>query len=169
MQAWQALWILAALAQAQPAEPPEIPKYLEVGPKVGTGGQPTPEGIRLLRQKGYSAVINLRTANEGVDLAAEEKLARDAGLSYFNIPVSSSDPQEGQALEFLKLLDQLKDDKVFVHCAAANRVGGFMMIQWVVKEGVPIGEAERRANRVGLQSEKMREFARGVIARHKHK
>jgi len=32
MQAWQAVWILAALAQAQPATPPEIPKYLEVSP-----------------------------------------------------------------------------------------------------------------------------------------
>jgi len=38
--------------------------------------------LRLLAEKGYKAVINLRTANEGVDLAAEEKALTDLGLKY---------------------------------------------------------------------------------------
>lgn len=169
MHTLPAAWIWVALAQAPAAPAAEIPKYMAVNPKLGTGGQPSPQGLERLKEQGYTAVINLRTGNEGVDLAAEEKRVLDLGLQYFNIPVVSADPKEAQAIEFLKLLEELKNEKVFVHCAAANRVGGFLMIQWAVKEGMPPEEAEALANRVGLQSEKMRQFARGIVESRKRK
>src|SRR5881397_657928 len=37
----------------------EIPRYLEVTPRVGTGGQPSENGLRTLASRGYQAVINL--------------------------------------------------------------------------------------------------------------
>jgi len=155
--------LLAAWMQAATAT--DLPRYLEPTPRVGTGGQPTPAGIRQLKTLGYDAVISLRTAGEGGGLAGEDKLVRDAGLAYFNIPVTSTDPREAQATEFLSLLERLKDRKVFVHCATANRVGGFMMIQWVVGEKMAPEQAEELAGRVGLKSEILREFARTYIQR----
>jgi len=163
---------LTALAQAPEAkqaaaEPKDIPRYLEVSPRIGTGGQPTDAGFRLLAEKGYKAVINLRTANEKVDLEAEKKLIESLGLRYYGIPVVGLDPREEQAQEFLKLMEELKGEKVFVHCAAANRVGGFMLIQRVLQEGMPIEKAEEEAARIGLRSEKLRDFAREFIRKYR--
>ncbi len=150
-----------------PIDSAKVPKYLEVTPKLGTGGQPTEDGLRELANEGYKAVINLRTPGEGVDLAAEEKLVRELGLEYFNIPVLSADPKEDQALEFLNLMDRLNDQKVFVHCAAANRVGGFVMIHRVLKNGVPPEKAEEEANQIGLRSDVLRKFAKDFVEHHK--
>lgn len=156
-----------AAGQSQPAS--ELPRYQEVSPKVGTGGQPTHRGLELLKEKGYTAIINLRTANEGVDLAAEEKRARELGLEYYGIPVVSSNPKAEQAGEFLRLFERLSKERVFVHCAAASRVGGFMMIRWALDEGMPLDDAEAKAKQVGLQSETLRKFARDYVESHKKK
>ena len=152
-------------AQSPTAE--NLPKYREVDAKLGTGGQPTDAGLRELAKNGYKAIINLRTANEGVDLAAEEKLAKELGLRYVSIPVVTAVPKEEQADEFLKILAELKDEKTFVHCAAANRVGGFVMIQQVMQGGSSLEKAEEEAKQIGLRSENLRQFAKDYIAKKK--
>lgn len=145
----------------------EIPRFLEPTPRIGTGGQPSNEGFHALARKGYKAVINLRTPDEGVDLEAEKALIEKLGLRYFNIPVVTSDPKEEQADQFLKIMDELRGEKVFIHCAGANRVGGFLMIDRALREGQPADKAEKEAEEVGLRSDVLRKFARDFIERHK--
>jgi protein tyrosine phosphatase (PTP) superfamily phosphohydrolase (DUF442 family) len=161
------LEVLGAADERQGVDSANVPRYLEVTPNLGTGGQPSEEGLRALAKNGYKAVINLRTSQEGVDLAAEEKLVRELGLKYFNIPFVASDPKEEQAVEFLDFIEKLKDQKVFIHCASANRVGCFVMIQRVLKDGVSPGMAEEEANRIGLRSEVLRQFAKDFLEQHK--
>jgi len=114
-------------------------------------------------------VINLRTDKEGVDLAAEEKLVRSLGLQYYNIPVVGADLQEAQATEFLKLMDELRDEKVVLHCASANRVGAFLMIYRALDDGLTPEQAEAEARKVGLRSESLAKFAHEVISKQKAK
>jgi protein tyrosine phosphatase (PTP) superfamily phosphohydrolase (DUF442 family) len=159
-----ALWAQEA-AKEQPAD---LPRYFELTPHIGTGGQPTSPGFRLLAEKGYKAVINLRTSNEGVDLAAEGNLVRDLGLKYYSVPVAGKEPTDEQAVAFLKAMEDLKDDKVFVHCAAANRVGCFMIIQRVLKDGISQEKAEEEARQIGLRSDNLLKFARDFISRQPH-
>jgi len=157
-------------AQAPSAGKPdavEIPRYLELTPRFGTGGQPSENGLRSLVLRGYQAVINLRTAQEGADLDGEEKVVKEIGLQYFNIPVPVSAPRDDEALEFLNLMEELKDRKVFVHCASASRVGALMMIQRALKDGVPLDKAEEEASQIGLRSDILLQFARDFVQRHK--
>ena len=165
--------LLGAYGQAPVADKPsrekEIPAYLELNSRVATGGQPSAKGLQILSDKGYKAIINLRTASEVGDLSLEESRARELGLEYFSIPVISSAPREEQAFEFLQLMEKLKDQRVFVHCASANRVGSFMMIQQAISDGVPIEKAEEEATRIGLRSENLRQFARDYVKKHKPK
>ena len=81
-------------APAPGATVPDLPQYLEVTPLLGTGGQPADAGLKALAEKGYSAVVNLRTAGEKVDLVAEEKRARELGMKYYSVPVAGSAPEE---------------------------------------------------------------------------
>lgn len=143
----------------------DLPNYFEITSRIGTGGQPTAAGFRLLAEKKYLAVINLRTANEGVDLAKEEKALTDLGLVYYNIPVVGKEPRVDQASEFLRLMDDLKQGKVFIHCATANRVGSFMLIYRVLQDGIAQEEAEQEAARIGLHAENLLKFARDFISR----
>ena len=148
-------------------EQPPLPRYLELTSRVGTGAQPTEAGIRLLAEKGYRSIINIRTSEEMAKLPYEEKLAAELGMKYFNIPVFGREPKESQALAFLQLMDALKDEKVFVHCAAANRAGAFMMIQRALQDGVDPKTAEQEGEKIGMRSENLRLFAREMIEKHK--
>ncbi len=153
-----------ALRAQDTAKVADLPGYFELTSRIGTGGQPTEAGFRLLAKKGYGVVINLRTANEGVDLAAEEKTVRALGLRYYNIPVVGKNPRAEEAEAFLKLMEEARDDKVFVHCTAGNRVAGFMIIQRVLQDGIPREKAEEEARKIGLRSENLLVFARDFIS-----
>ena len=156
-----------SLQAGQEIPRPSIPNYFEVSPLVGTGGQPTEDGIKLIAGKGYKNVINIRSGSEAFDLAAEEKLALQLGLRYYMIPVAAKEPSEAQALAFNTLMSALKSDKVFVHCGSGNRVGSLMMIYFVLEEGMAPDKAEQEARKIGLRSADLLDFARRVIAGHK--
>ncbi len=158
-------------AQIQPVQSPETkqsPKYVEISPLLGAGGQPTDEGFRALAEKGYKAVINLRLDTEKYDAAAEEKLIAELGMQYFKIPVPGRNPTEEQALEFVKTMDDLKGQKVFVHCASGVRAGIFVLIDLVLREGMEQAKAEEAAARVGT-ADTLLQFARQVIEHQKPK
>lgn len=154
-------------APAPGATLPDLPQYLEVTPLLGTGGQPADAGLKALAEKGYSAVVNLRTAGEKVDLVAEEKRARELGMKYYSVPVAGSAPEERSAIEFLRVLNELNGEKVFVHCATANRVGSLVMIRRVLHDGLTVESAEAEAARIGLRSDVLLNFAREFIRTHR--
>jgi protein tyrosine phosphatase (PTP) superfamily phosphohydrolase (DUF442 family) len=144
----------------------DLPDYREVASNVGTGGQPTEAGMRLLARKGYRAVVNLRYADEKGSLPSEEVLARELGMKYFNIPVGKT-PEERQAREFLELMGGMEYEKVFVHCATANRVGSFMLIERVIHHDWTIERAAEEAARIGLRSETLRNFAMEFVKKYR--
>ena len=117
-------------AGQETAKPP-IPNFLELSPRIGTGGQPTDNGLKLIAGKGYKSVVNIRSGSESFDIAAEEKQALQLGLRYYMVPFVAKEPSEEQALAFDALMSALKDNKVFVHCGSGNRVGSLMMIYLV--------------------------------------
>jgi uncharacterized protein (TIGR01244 family) len=146
---------------------PPIPNYLELSPRIGTGGQPTEDGMRLIAGKGYKSVINIRSGSEPFDIAAEEKQALQLGLRYYMVPFVAQEPSEEQALAFNALMSALKDNKVFVHCGSGNRVGSLMMIYLALEEGMAPDKAEQEAKKIGLRSPDLLDFAKRVIAGHK--
>jgi protein tyrosine phosphatase (PTP) superfamily phosphohydrolase (DUF442 family) len=168
--AWMVFMLCAVLAPAQEqtaVQPKDLPNYYEVLPMLGGGGQPTDQGFRLLAEKGYQVVVNLRAEGEKIDLAAEEKLVMGLGLKYVPFPFVTKDVKEDLALQFMKLLEDMKDQKVYVHCASGNRVGSLMLVNLVLKQGMEMGKAEEVAAKVGLSSEPLRQYARQVIESQK--
>jgi len=113
-----------------------IPNFLKLSSQVWTGGQPTLEQLSKLKQAGTKVVINLRPPSENnAEGVREAARLKELGLSYFNIPVDYSAPQPQDADAFLRITDeQLKHGPVFIHCAAAVRVGAFWMIRRVLRD-----------------------------------
>jgi uncharacterized protein (TIGR01244 family) len=148
-----------------------IKNFLRINTEICTGGQPTLAQLAELKAQGVTTIINLRTAGEaGFDASAEEAEAKKHGLKYFNVPVSNqAGPKDEQAHEFLKLTDDAKNRPVFIHCASANRVGAFFMIRRVLRDGMTFDAAKAEADKIGLRSQALVDFAKQYIERHQKK
>jgi uncharacterized protein (TIGR01244 family) len=153
--------------ESGPRDLPPIRNFLQVTPEFCTGGQPRIEHFAKLKADGVKAVLNLRQPGE--HRAEEEQAAvKQAGLKYFNIPVSVSNPQDAQVVEFLKLTDDPSNRPMFIHCTAAIRVGAFWMIRRALRDGWTIDAAADEARKVGLTTAPhLEEFARDYIKRHR--
>lgn len=145
----------------------DVPRLLCIDEQFTTGGQPTEAAFAKLAAHGFRSVLNLRTANEGVDLAREQELAEKAGLLYINIPVSTPKPEDVEA--FIKSVKDNAHHPMLIHCASANRVGAFWMIYRVVEQGWSEEIALEEATKVGLTSPKLKSFAQDYIAQWKQK
>lgn len=147
-----------------------IPRFLKLNDQVWTGGQPWIEHFPKLKDAGVKVIINLR-AHAEYQGAREEAKVKELGMSYFNIPVDSQAPDELDADDFLKLTDEhLKNGPVFIHCAAAVRVGAFWMIRRVLRDGWELDKALEEANRIGLNNHPaLTGFAKEYIEKKKKK
>ncbi|HEX5886583.1 MAG TPA: heavy metal-binding domain-containing protein [Pyrinomonadaceae bacterium] len=147
-----------------------IPNFLKLTDQVWTGGQPWPEHLPKLKDAGIKIILNLRPHAEH-DGQREELKVKELGMSYFNIPVAFSSPDELDADDFLKITDeQLRNGPVFIHCAIGARVGAFWMIRRVLRDSWEVDKALEEANRIGLRSQSpLVEFAKEYIEKKKKK
>jgi uncharacterized protein (TIGR01244 family) len=157
----------AKLAQIEQALKDDIPKLLCVNDGIATSGQPTEGAFAKLAANGFKSVLNLRTANEGIDLARERELVEKAGLRYISIPVVSSDVKPEQVDEFIRAMKDSSAQPMLIHCGSANRVGALWMIYRVLSQGWDEDKALDEATRIGLTSPVLKKFAHDYIANHK--
>jgi protein tyrosine phosphatase (PTP) superfamily phosphohydrolase (DUF442 family) len=80
--------------------------------------------FKALKQQGFEAVINLRGPSEH-DESEEKKLVTSYGMTYKNIPFSSSSVLNDEFIDEVTnaVSEQQKKGKVLVHCSSGNRVG----------------------------------------------
>jgi tyrosine-protein phosphatase SIW14 len=103
----------------------EIPNFAEIQPGVARGGQPTDEGIRLLRDRGYRTVISFRS-----DSPDRDEVLR-SGMGYVEIPLhagifGATDPTEEQVRHFLSVVTDPAKRPVFIHCLRGKDRTGVM-------------------------------------------
>ncbi len=145
-----------------------IEKFFRVNDRVATGAQPTAAQLEALKKEGFRTVVNLREPGE-YDTAAEEAAAKELGLVYVNIPVSTAEPKPEQADAFLRITADPSISPAFLHCGSGNRVGAFWMIRRVLVDGWTPECAEKEARQIGLKSPNLRVFALEYIAAHPKK
>jgi uncharacterized protein (TIGR01244 family) len=163
-----AVLLSSGAVSAQQPGYPGIVNFLRLNPQICTGGQPSLDDLARLKSEGVKAILNLRRPDE-FDAAAEAAKAKELGLRYFDIPVSRADPKSEQVDEFLKILADSANRPVFIHCRTANRVGAFWMIRRVLVDGWKLVDAEREAEKIGMHSKNLRQFALNYIRQHSKK
>ncbi|MDH3748091.1 MAG: sulfur transferase domain-containing protein [Gammaproteobacteria bacterium] len=94
---------------------------------ITSSGQPDADALKVFRDSGYAAVIDLRgdAENRGLD---ERAVVEKLGMQYVPFPVVGRD-----AINFdtAKQLDQLIQDQhgpVLIHCGSGNRVGAMLAL-----------------------------------------
>lgn len=62
-----------------------LPNFHSVTEQIFRGGQPSEEGLDLLKQKGIATIINLREETTAIE--AERAYVQSIGLHYISIPL----------------------------------------------------------------------------------
>ena len=118
----------------------EIRAFLQLDERVATSGMPRPEDFQKIAAAGYQWVVNLALPTSDNAIANEGGIVASLGMRYAHIPVSFDSPNPEDYKIFERLMDALRDQKVFVHCAANMRVSAFMYL-YQVRKGAPVSEA----------------------------
>ena len=113
-------------------------------------GQPTPDDIHAIKEKGVRRVITLRTDGE---IEWDEKAAVEAaGLEFVSIPLRGVETLTDEALDRITKLLGDQSQATILHCGSANRVGGVWIAHRVLNQGVEIETAVAEAKEIGSRN-----------------
>jgi protein tyrosine phosphatase (PTP) superfamily phosphohydrolase (DUF442 family) len=135
-----------------------IRNFLQIDQRLATSGMPAPEDFDLIGRAGYGAVINLALPTSDNALANEGELVTRAGMTYVHIPVNFEAPQREDFNRFAAVMDALRDDRVFVHCAKNMRVSAFVFLYRTLRDAKSRPDAERDLKRIWDPDGVWREF-----------
>jgi tyrosine-protein phosphatase SIW14 len=101
-----------------------IDNFGQINTRYYRGGQPEPRDYADLAALGVKTIVNLTSD----DAQAEEPaLARQSGLRYFQIPMTTHQaPTAAQLAEFLAIVNDPANQPVYVHCVGGRHRTGVM-------------------------------------------
>jgi uncharacterized protein (TIGR01244 family) len=131
-------------------------KFVSVGDDMFIAGQPTEKGLRELRAKGVTTVVNLRMPEEMARVGFDEAaLAKELGMKYVHIPMrgTAANPYGPKQLDaFAAALDQA-DGKVLLHCTIAWRASHLWAAYLIRDRHVPVQTALAQTRRINLMDD----------------
>jgi len=105
-----------------------VPNFGEVTDKLFRGGQPTAEGFEGLAHEGVGVVVDL-SGNQ-----SERDKVKKVGMEYVSIPWHCFHLEDKQVAQFLRVLRDHPDQKVFVHCRLGEDRTGMMVAGYRMAE-----------------------------------
>ncbi len=107
-----------------------LPNFGEVTPNFLRGGQPGVDGLETLKQMGVSIVVDMRSGPND----HEKKVVNKLGMQYVSIPWHCPFPTDEAFAKFLKLMEESRDKKVFVHCRLGDDRTGMAVAAYRMAE-----------------------------------
>lgn len=115
---------------------PGLPNFAKVSDKLYRGAQPTREGFLALKSMGVKTVVSLRM------LHSDREMLEGTGLQYLRIEAKAWHPEDEDIARVLKIIEDPKNQPVFVHCQhGADRTGALVASYRIVEEGWTIDDA----------------------------
>ena len=102
-----------------------IYNYLPITEQLRTSGQPSEAEFNLIRDAGFTTVVNLAPHQAENSLPDEAGTLKALGIEYVHIPVDFKNPTDENFASFTEVL-QRTDTPLWVHCAANMRVSAFV-------------------------------------------
>jgi protein tyrosine/serine phosphatase len=148
----------AALKSQEP-----LPNFREVSPGLYRGGHPNAQGIRQLKDKGITVIVDLEVADiieatPGV-IAQELRDARDAGITVVRFPMSAFEPALSDRFDtqmtaaLAELAKASPSNPTYVHCRhGQDRTGLVVGLHRVVNEHVPAAKAYEEMKSLGFHT-----------------
>ena len=141
-----------------------IRNFLRIDERLATSGMPAAEDFESIGRAGYVAVINLALPTSDNALANEGELVTRAGMTYVHIPVNFEAPRAEDFHRFAAIMDTLRNERVFVHCAANMRVSAFVFLYRTLRSAQSRPDAEREMKRIWNPEGVWRDFVNTRLA-----
>jgi len=126
-----------------------VGNFGEVTPMLFRGAQPTHEGFEALAKMGINIVVDGR----GDRADSEGKEVGKLGMQYVAIPWHCPFPHDEVFVQFLKLLQENPNKKVFVHCRLGEDRTGMMVAAYrMAAQGWTADEAMREMHQFGFST-----------------
>jgi len=126
-----------------------VGNFGEVTPMLFRGAQPTHEGFEALAKMGINIVVDGR----GDRSDSEGKEVGKLGMQYVAIPWHCPFPHDEVFVQFLKLLQENPNKKVFVHCRLGQDRTGMMVAAYrMAGQGWTADEAMREMQQFGFST-----------------
>jgi tyrosine-protein phosphatase SIW14 len=114
---------LTVTAQTRVPNNVSIFNFGRVNENYFRGSQPKPDNMAELKRYGIKTVIDLRNDR----LHESEGWAKEAGLQYFHIPLSTKKPATDEEIaHYLKLVNDPQNWPIYVHCKGGRHRTGEM-------------------------------------------
>ncbi len=128
----------------------DLANFQQINENFYRGAQPTESGVKELAKLGVKTIINLR--GESDLTRAEESWAKDADVKFINVPLSNwFEPKAAQVQKVLDLIEDPKNQPVFVHCKrGADRTGMIVGVYRITREGWTAKQANNEAKKFGF-------------------
>lgn len=125
----------------------EIPKFAQVSPNLLRGGQPSDQGLAELKNMGVSIIVDMRT---GIRNSEKGKVTK-MGMQYIAIPWHCPFPRDPAFAEFLKVIEDNPQKKIFVHCRLGDdRTGMAVAAYRMAEQGWSDDQAMREMQQFGF-------------------
>jgi protein tyrosine phosphatase (PTP) superfamily phosphohydrolase (DUF442 family) len=124
-----------------------IAKFGEVSAQLYRGAQPSGEGLAHLASMGVEIIVNLRPGEH----PDEEQEATRLGMHYVSIPWHCYHPNDEAIANFLHVLRENPNKKIFVHCElGSDRTGMSIAAYRMSVQGWSAEEAMKEMNAYGF-------------------
>jgi protein tyrosine/serine phosphatase len=122
-----------------------VPNLYRVTAGLYRGDQPSPLGMRNLKELGIKTILNLRSFH------SDRNEIGETGLAYEHIYMKPWHPEEDDAVRFLKMVTDPKRTPVLVHCQhGADRTGTMIAVYRIAVQGWSKAEAIREMTQGGF-------------------
>jgi protein tyrosine phosphatase (PTP) superfamily phosphohydrolase (DUF442 family) len=126
-----------------------IARFGEVSPQLYRGAQPSSEGLEFLAKMGVGIIVNLRPGGHPEEEAETSRL----GMRYVSIPWHCYHPNDAAIANFLHVLQENPNQKIFVHCElGADRTGMSIAAYRMSVQGWSADEAMNEMQAYGFSS-----------------
>ncbi len=128
-------------------------------------GQPAPEDLALLKERGVKTIISVRHADE-IDWD-EASAAAKYDMTFIHVPFQGDAELTDDVFDkVLSALRTRENGPTVFHCGSANRVGAIWYVHRVLDEGVDADIAEQEAKQVGLRNPDYLKKAQAYVEHH---
>jgi protein tyrosine phosphatase (PTP) superfamily phosphohydrolase (DUF442 family) len=130
---------------AQPVRLEGVPNLFRISDALYRGDQPSPLGMRKLKELGVKTILNLRSLHSDRDEIGE------TGLAYEHIYMKAWHPEAEDVVRFLKIVTDPTRTPVLVHCQhGADRTGTVIAVYRIAVQGWSKAEAIREMTQGGF-------------------
>jgi protein tyrosine phosphatase (PTP) superfamily phosphohydrolase (DUF442 family) len=134
------LALSAPLALAQSID--DIVNFRQYSDRFASAGQPSEAQLEQVRDAGFERIIYIAFSNDRNAIANEDRLVRDLGMDYVQIPVVWSAPTTADFESFAAVMQRDPEKKTLLHCQVNFRASAFAFLYRVLYEGVAVADAK---------------------------